>query len=324
MQQGSQPKRHHWWPQAQSRFWVDANGNVTVTKQDGTAFLAKPINIGVESELYTRFDEDGNKDASLEDWFANAIDAPARALIEHLLDPSNTSRRPFRGKPEAAAFAASVGFRTNPYIDFIHLPRSVHEALAHYVAALVVRHPDYLRSLAPDPAEAEQAARRNVSLDVMLDLFEKFSKRILHSNSLIMMLRRIEDDQFYFADSGVSTIERWETSPIPFRLQAPITPDVTLSITPLPFGHQFKSQIAIAESTNLAVARANRVIVGAAKRFVFSRGPSDTQFIRRHFGIAPPNDLASRTNAGKFEARWATPEEIARATTPISPSRPRS
>lgn len=84
-----QPKRHHWWPQVQSRFWVDSGGLVHATRADGTSFRSSPTNLGVESDLYTRFAEDGSKDTSVEDWFAQAIDGPAKNLIEHLLDSSN-------------------------------------------------------------------------------------------------------------------------------------------------------------------------------------------------------------------------------------------
>ena len=73
----------------QSRYWTDTDGFVNVARADGTVFRANPLNIGVKSELYTRFGEDGGKDTTVEEWFAEAIDGPAFKIIEHLLDPSN-------------------------------------------------------------------------------------------------------------------------------------------------------------------------------------------------------------------------------------------
>ena len=75
---------------------------VFVTRADGSVFRANPINIGVESELYTRFVDGNVKDTSIEEWFAEAIDYPAKKMIEHLLDPSNVRREAFHGDPAKA------------------------------------------------------------------------------------------------------------------------------------------------------------------------------------------------------------------------------
>jgi hypothetical protein len=85
-------KRHHWWPMAQSVYWTNSDGFVSVTRSDGTVFPANPLNIGVESELYTRFSEERGKDTGIEEWFAQTIDGPAKQMIEHLLDPSKVHR----------------------------------------------------------------------------------------------------------------------------------------------------------------------------------------------------------------------------------------
>lgn len=65
-------------------------------------FHTSPINLGVESELYTRFGDGDAKDTSIEAWFAEAIDDPASAMLEHLLDPSNIRRNIFCGDHEKA------------------------------------------------------------------------------------------------------------------------------------------------------------------------------------------------------------------------------
>jgi len=137
------PKRHHWWPMAQSRHWTDSKGLVYVARGNGTMFRANPLNIGVESELYTRFSDEGDKDTSVEEWFAETIDGPVSMMINHILDPSNTGRHPFRCDPRKAKIAKDLGFRVNPYVDRVHIPSDIRQAVASYVAALLVRHPNY-------------------------------------------------------------------------------------------------------------------------------------------------------------------------------------
>src|SRR5437879_3872201 len=104
------PKRHHWWPRAQSKHWTDATGRVFVTRADGTTFRTNPLNIGVEAELYTRFDEDDSKKGEIEDWFAETIDGPATQMIAHLLDPSNIRRRTFAADPSKARTTKALGY----------------------------------------------------------------------------------------------------------------------------------------------------------------------------------------------------------------------
>jgi hypothetical protein len=317
----AKPKRHHWWPQAQSRHWVAADGFVCVTRADGTTFRSSPVNLGVESELYTRFSEDGSKDTSIEEWFAEAIDGPSKTMIAHFLDLSNRRRLPFQGRKAEADFARSVGYRINPYVDVVALHDSVREAVAAYVAALVVRHPTYIQKLSSiSGMEAlSQIESKNRTLDDMLFMFKRFYDVMLTSQ--ILLDQRIGNHEYLFADSGVFVVERWTTSSIPFRVHAPITPDLCISVMPLPFATRIPG-VPVAEATNRAVARTNRVILGAARRFVFSKGPVNSRFVVENFGVPPPNDIASRALNGTFEVRRATAEEIASSNT--LPGHPRS
>jgi hypothetical protein len=308
----SQPKRHHWWPQAQSRFWVDDSGTVCVTRQDGSSFRTNPTNIGVESELYTRFAEDGTKDTSIEDWFAEAIDAPAKTIIEHFLEKSNIRRVPFQGRRAEAEFAQKVGYRINPYVDLCSAPTPVRQAVAAYAAALVVRHPTYIQKLAAlnGIASANHLDAKNRTLDNMLSMFDLFSAAM--RNAELMLDRRVGTHEYLFADGGVLVTEQWTgESGIPFTIAAPLTPDISLTVFPMPFATNIPG-ISIAEATNQAVARNNRITLGAAKRFVFSRSPVSSAFVTDHFGKPPPNDIAFRAVNGTFEARWSTPDELQR------------
>lgn len=300
----SKPKRHHWWPMAQSRYWVDSsNGCVTVTRADGLTFPANPLNIGVESELYTRFLEDDSKDTGIEEWFAETIDAPATRMVEHLLDPANINRRPFRGRPGKERLAKAVGFRVNPYVDWVSIPPDVRCAIADYVSALLVRHPRYLGKLAAfhrtgSPSEKEA---KNKALDNMLHLFEVYRQQILRS--VFLLTKRVGSSEYLYADGGLSVEEPWRREfNIPFDIHAPITPDLALQVLPIPLQlANDLSEAAIGESTNQGVARQNRIILGGAQRFVFSRQKVPPSFIIKHFGKPAPKNIGYRVEDGWLE-----------------------
>lgn len=298
-----QPKRHHWWPMAQSRHWTDNQGYVTVTRDDGSTFQTNPLNIGVESELYTRFVEDDSKDTAIEEWFAKAIDGPAKRMIEHLLDPGNVTRKPFRGSPEKVHTAKTLGFKVNPYVDWISIPEEVRLAIADYVAALLVRHPLYLAKLVHFHADLAPSNReaKSRALDNMLLLFEVYRERI--SRSAFILTRRTGSAEYLYADGGLIVEEPWRRKfDIPFDIHAPLTPDVALQVLPVP--HQFANDLstaAIGELTNQGVARQNKIILGGARRFVFSRQKVPSSFIVNHFGKPAPKNIGYRVTDGKLE-----------------------
>jgi len=303
-----QPKRHHWWPMTQSRYWTDADGLVRVTRADGTAFRTNPLNIGVESELYTRFLEDDRKDTAIETWFAEAIDGPATRMIDHLLDSSNVTRHSFRGNPQKAVTVRALGFRVNPYFDKIAIPPAIRRAVSEYIAALLVRHPRYLSRLI-DFHRTDGLSRqsiRNRALDNMLHLFKVYAERI--STSVFIVTRRIGSAEYLYSDGGVNVEEPWHTgNVIPFDIHAPVTPDIALQVLPVPLELPDDLTVAvISESTNQGVARQNRIALGGAIRFVFSKQVIPGQFIRRNFGKPAPKNIGHRIVDGHFEA-WYDP-----------------
>lgn len=304
----SQPKRHHWWPIAQSKYWTDADGLVTVTRADGTSFRPNPLNIGVESELYTRFLEDDSKDTAIEEWFADVIDGPATAMINHLLDPLNVTKREFRGDPIKAKTVKAVGFRVNSYVEEIKIPPHVRVAISQYIAALLVRHPRYLsRLIRFHQANGFSEKRlKNLALDNMLQLYGKYAERI--STSVFLVTRRIGSAEYLYSDGGLLVEEPWRAEGgIPFDIHAPLTPDIALQVLPYPLGLNRDLTIAsITESTNQGVARQNRIVLGGASRFVFSRQAISPSFITQNFGKPAPKNIGHRLVNGRLEA-WFDP-----------------
>ena len=289
---------------AQSRYWTNAAGFVHVTRSDGSHFQASPTNIGLESELYTRFDHDNRKDTQIEDWFAEAIDGPATKVIEHFMDPDNVRRRPFRGDPIKARTVQAVGFRVNPYIDEIALPIEIRNATAQYVAALLVRHPRYLNKLVAFHQEHEATPRdaRERALDNMLILFRQYTQKI--ARAVVMISRRVDGNEYIYADGGLHVQEPWRNeSGVPFDIHAPLTPDLALQVLPIPFADNL-DRAAVMESTNQGVSRQNRIVLGVAERFVFSRQPPPAKFIVENFGKPAPKNIGYRFVDGRLETHF--------------------
>jgi hypothetical protein len=284
----------------QSQHWTDADGFVFASRSNGTHFRANPLKIGVESELYTRFGSDNSKDTSIEEWFAKTIDAPATQMIEHLLDPSNITRQPFYPDPMKVKMAKELGYKINSYIDTISLPSNIRNAISAYLAALLVRHPGYLSKLIIFHSNSSDTpeAIKNIALERMLEMFEIYYHKI--RSAVFLVSRRVGTSEFLYADGGILVDEPWRKEfGIPFDIHAPITPDIAIEVLPIP-DHGDLSSALVAESTNQGVSRQNRIILGGAQRFVFSRQSPPSTFIQKHFGVSAPRNIGYRLINGQL------------------------
>lgn len=267
-------------------------------------FRANPLNIGVESELYTRFADDETKDVSIEEWFAETIDSPATAMIRHFLDPAHIKRKPFRGDSTKSGTIRQLGFKVNDYVDEITLPTEIRKAVAAYVAALLVRHPSYLEKLVRFHREesADQRAAKNHALDNMLWLHGIYKEQI--RSAVLVMSRRAGASEFIYADGGIKVEEPWrKTHGIPFDIHAPLTPDIAVQVLPLPFDRDL-STAPIMECTNQGVARQNRIVLGVADRFVFTRQAPPIKFIVENFAKPAPKNIGYRVMNGRLETKY--------------------
>jgi len=98
------------------------------------------------------------------------------------------------------------------------------------------------------------------------------------------------DQQSIYAD-GVLVDEPWRREyGIPFDMRAPLTPDIAVQVRPVPFAADL-TKASIMESTNQGIARQNRIILGGAKQFVFSRQTPPSKFIKENFGKSAPKNI---------------------------------
>lgn len=302
----SKPKRHHWWPMVQSSHWTNAEGLVYASRADGSSFRPNPLNIGVESELYTRFKDGDGKDTAIEDWFAKTIDSPATTMIEYLTDRSKYRRQRFEGDPKKAEVVRELGFRTPGYIADIPLPEEIRLAISRYLAAMLVRHPTYLEKLVLFHSQnaSSEVDARNRALDNMLYLHEVYTNAI--RNAVISLTRRVGTSEYLYADGGLVVTEPWRSQfGIPFDIHAPLTPELAIEVLPVPYAPAgAMAHASIMEATNQGVARQNRIVLGGAKRFVFSRQAPPTDFIKRYFGVPAPRNIGYRFIDSQLETNY--------------------
>lgn len=309
-QKGNQPKRHHWWPQLQSGYWTGDNGLIHVVKPDGSSFGARPVNVGVEGELYTRYEITGEKDLTIERWFSSEIETPFARALERLVTLAGIIRLPrSRAPAERERQARELGFLLGRELELLPLEHNHRNAIDAYLAALLVRNPIYLAKLIrfhdqngtnlPDGLPREQIVKA-VALDNMLEVFELYRKRISEAGLMLTIVAC--EKELLFSDSGITAKEPWQPGLIPFDIHAPLTPKLALQVLPVPGATTRECHIARINAQG--VARYNRIALSGASRFVFSRGEPPIDFIKRHFGVQAPQPIARRLTANGLEASY--------------------
>lgn len=306
----NEPKRHHWWPEVQSRQWAGANGRLHVVRVDGTTFQVPPSKVGVEGELYTRIDYSGEKDRYIERWFAREIEAPFADSFARILSLDGIERRRFprRGNPAQRREVQELGYLISDYDEHMPLLEECRTAFANYLAALVIRSPVYLTKLtawhkknnSPNNMPVDDTTLRGLALENMLYLYKVYREEIAYGCINLMIADC--DREFLFADGGVTAQEPWSNRPMPFDLYAPLTPKLAVNVLPMP--NSYTKGLWITRVNARGVARYNRIMLAGASRFVFSKSPPPLSFIAKHFGVPAPSPFGSRWINGKLETKY--------------------
>jgi hypothetical protein len=284
---------------------VGRDGVLFAVRADGSYFATRPNNIGVESELYTRFGEVGSKDRSLERWFSKVVEDPFADILDELISLSGIQRERFKNNANKAEVVRSLGYVTSPHREFVIWSAPLRIAFANYLSALIVRHPAYLRKLrdfhgAQSDANTE-AVNRELALANMHHVYNIYRKEIV--DATIVLVKRHDSHEFLFSDSGIGTTEPWRQGPMPFDVHFPLTPDLAAEVFPLEFGPH-PERVYVASAKNQAIARHNRVTLSGASRFVFSRTDPPIQFVKKYFGVPAPSAYGFRIIDGRLETTY--------------------
>ena len=295
----SEPKRHHWWPQLNSGYWCNERGLINVLNRDGSSFEGSPIGLGVVGHLYSKELTSGQKDTSIEKWFAKEIDSPFLEIIKKLSDESEIRRYKYHKNPDKAKVLRQLGYRVPNYVEYYGLPGSEREIVSKYVAALLVRNPNYLDKLAE--YHKSSINPKNSALDNMKYLFEIYFQKIMSAD--FILIKRDAENEFLFSDGGIIAREPWSRNGgIPFDVHFPVTPDLALQILPA-LKQEFPDKIPVFRATNQGVAAQNRISLQYAKRQVFGRGAIPLEFVMKNWGRAAPQHIAVRHIDGKLETK---------------------
>ncbi|TRD22957.1 DUF4238 domain-containing protein [Palleronia caenipelagi] len=293
----SVPKRHHWWPQLNSGHWCSTDGTIQVLSRDGSSFRGKPRGLGVVGQLYSKDLADGTKDVSIETWFANDIDGPFASLLKKLIDDKNLRNRTFSGDHKKRKLSNELGLRIGNTIEYMEVSEHELEVLSRYVAALLVRNPNYLKKLAQ--FHSDQLNPKHSSLDNMRYVFEIYANRLLCADFVI--LKRDARNEFLFSDGGIVAREPWSRyGGIPFDIHYPMTPDYALQALPA-INQNFKGIIHYIKASNTGIAAQNRISLEVAKNQVFGRAPLPKNFVLKNWGRAAPHHIAYRHVDGQLE-----------------------
>ena len=297
-----QPKRHHWWPQLQSGYWTGDNGLINVVKSDGSSFAASPTRIGVEGDLYTRFEVTGGKDVTIEKWFSSEIETPFVRALERLISMDGLLRYRRPSAPSTKTRNASdLGFVVRQDFQIMPLSPEHRKAIDAYLAALLVRNPLYLAKLVQfhdknggmlPPELPRSRAIKSVALNSMLEVFKLYRDVISQADLGLVIVDC--DRELLFGDSGITAKEPWLPGPLPFDIHAPLTPTLALEVLPTPIPRLNRNSCLIMPVNAKGVARFNRIALSDAERFIFSRGQPPIDFIRKHFGAAAPQSIGLR------------------------------
>lgn len=272
-------------------------------------FTAPEHNVGLETQLYTRYDLTGAKDLTIEKWFSTEIESPFVEALNALAELQGFRRfRAGRGNPQQAAEVKEMGFVVDDWREQLALSPKHRAAITNYIAAMLVRSPRYIAKLIAfhadsvpdlDGVNAKQA-QKTVALENMLWLYELYRDHIASAH--LGLLRVDCDRELLFSDGGVTAQEPWRAGPLPFDIYAPLTPKLAINVLPMPGGSSMPPEVMRVNS--VGVARYNRIVVGNAERFVYSRSSPPLKFIAEHFGKPAPKAFGARWNNGRLETKW--------------------
>lgn len=304
------PKKHHWWPQLQSKFWIDDSGFITAVRADGSFFRGQPENIGAEGHLYTRYEISGQKDLTIEKWFAAEIEGPFKEILERVATLDGIKVAWEIGRDTAKEKEVKeLGFKVPQRAEVLPVTTEHRHAINCYLAALLVRNPIYLQKLIRfhddhgSPLDSDlprNQAIKTIALENMLSVYEIYRDRIAEAHIGLVLAEG--SHEFLFGDCGITAKEPWLDGPIPFDIHAPLTPTLSLEVLPVPFGEV--PGLMVMRANNRGTDRLNRIVLGQSERFVFCRGNPPTKFIQRYFGKPAPAAIAHRIVNGRLETKY--------------------
>ena len=302
------PKRHHWWPQCHSTLWVDGEGCVTTITSSGEIRRTQPVNIAVRGHYYSVRMPGGSRDATLETFFADTIEGPAAPILARL---AAETRRDYQLETRYNKQALRRDWKSIKGDGFVPDTRAFsaafseadRQALARYVASMIVRVPSYKDKLNSNRMLENVAALLCRSTDDA-----RFATDKLH---IEILRRHLEDYAARLAECAFILIDTPEglefiigdTPIIPAALGfgeaeaiCPITPNRALLII-RGWRAPFADRIAIFRSQPKSVRAFNTTMLQNAEREIFCRTVLPLGYVAKHIGTRQARLISSINTA---------------------------
>lgn len=293
-------KRHHWWPVCHSGLWIDGAGCITTIGLNGARRRTTPANTAVIGHYNTVTNANGERDASLETFFANEIEGPVAPVLKRLSEEKtrDLALEALFDKKTLETERRQIkkdGFAPDQRAYSAELPPNDRRNLLRYIASLLVRVPSYKDRLNARRVVSDLAAVLNISaadagfetdamhVEIVRQHLDYYSARFMDCNLFLCDVQAGgggRQDEFLFGDTPV----------IPAALgygkaeaMCPITPSRALFIF-RGYSSPVRDGIPIFRCRSATARAFNRTIVRNAEREVFCRTPVDAAFISKNLG----------------------------------------
>ncbi|MBL8646292.1 MAG: DUF4238 domain-containing protein [Sphingosinicella sp.] len=291
----SVPKRHHWWPVCHSSLWVDAEGCVTTMTATGAVLRTRPLNTAVIGHYNSVRLPDGNRDASLEIFFADQVEGPVAPILARLGVETRRDYQLESGFDKQALRRDWKGIKQDGFVPDERAFSAAFSAtdrrlLAYYVASLMVRVPSYKDELNSSrmlgmvaavlgiPADSARFETDSLHVEIVRRHLEDYAQSL--ETCAFILIDAPEGDEFLIGDTPVipAALGFGEA-----EVMCPITPSRALMIIS-GWRPTFTDRIAIFRARRKSIRSFNKTMLQNAEREVFCRTPVSLAYVAKHLG----------------------------------------
>lgn len=261
-------EKHHWWPQAVSKFWCDNTGNINVTKPSGEIFKAKPKNVARIADAHNLT---FNRPTVWDSTYENLFDAPDNNFPEIITELKAVYDEHLSLFPDEQSL---VGWRDLSITLFVECAVSI-----------ILRSPGFRNQIASPIVESsdskEQKKQREQFVSSNLhQYYQNIQKDIRDSGRLTVLITR--EREFIFGDGMYHNLSTVGNFGAERKFFLPITPQIALVwYSPCQYKPEPKVTSYVLSEDELETLNTSTQIY--AKEYVYYRNakPRLTQYFKK-------------------------------------------
>lgn len=316
----NEPVRHHWWPQAHQRFWVNTSGQIVCVDRSGKVYSTPPVDTAVIRHHNSIFRKDGSRNTEPEKILGRKVDAGIQPTLTKIADLQRRTFVPAKevvGKDVLDRYNArgeKFGFDQIEMCEFITLQREDRFNLAKYIASMILRVPPFrnrisasYRSIAavlqrhgttfPDLDKADH----NHQIAWMLENLPAFARSIALWHWVFV--KAAPSKKFIFSDGPVDLS-------IPNGLDGgladfsfPVLPTLTLCGLDRPQS-SVPTEVYVMQANDGGTDRYNRTVLGNAEERIYMQDlPTDNEkkSLTKLIGVPGKKDIVLHTDGREIK-----------------------